>query len=73
MSQISGYKRTLSHANSIVVESNVPKFGVTSEHEEELAEVGIEIIKYRGPRIVPFYVLEKPWCNAKQYYAIHTL
>ena len=45
MSQISGYKRTLSHANSIVVESNVPKFGVTSEHEEELAEVGIEIIK----------------------------
>ena len=46
MSQISGYKRTLSHANSIVVESNVPKFGVTSEHEEELAEVGTEIIKY---------------------------
>ena len=42
MSQISGYKRSLSHANSIVVESNVPKFGVTSEHEEELAEVCIE-------------------------------
>ena len=26
-----------------------------------------------GPRIVPFYVLEKQWCNAKQYYARHTL
>ena len=47
MSQISGYKRSLSHANSIVVESNMPKFGVASEHEEELAEVGIEIIKYK--------------------------
>ena len=26
-----------------------------------------------GPGIVSFYVLEKVWCNAKQYYARHTL
>ena len=26
-----------------------------------------------GPRIVPFYVLEKVWCTAKKCYARHTL
>ena len=40
MSQISGYKRSLSHANSLPPgEVNVPKFGVSTDKEEELSEV----------------------------------
>ena len=40
MSQISGYRRSLSHAKSITIDDvTMPKFGVASEKEEELAEV----------------------------------
>ena len=41
MSQISGFRRTLSHANSLPGGDHtpVPKFGVNTEKESELAEV----------------------------------
>lgn len=41
MSQISGFRRSLSHANSLPVggEIEVPKFGVSTDKEVELAEV----------------------------------
>ena len=39
MSQISGFRRTLSHANSMSDQSSVPRFGVITEKETDLAEV----------------------------------
>ena len=39
MSQISGFRRSLSHANSLPGGESVPKFGVSTEKESELAEV----------------------------------
>ena len=39
MSQISGFRRTLSHANSLPGADPVPKFGVNTDKESELAEV----------------------------------
>ena len=41
MSQISGFRRTLSHANSLPGGDHtpVPKFGVNTEKESKLAEV----------------------------------
>ena len=41
MSQISGFRRTLSHTNSLAGGDHtpVPKFGVNAEKESELAEV----------------------------------
>ena len=39
MSQISGFRRSLSHANSLPGGESVPKFGVSTEKETELAEV----------------------------------
>ena len=39
MSQISGFRRSLSHANSLPGGESVPKFGVSTEKEPELAEV----------------------------------
>ena len=45
MSQISGFRRTLSHANSLSGGDHtpVPKFGVTTDKESELAEVSINM------------------------------
>ena len=42
MSQISGFRRSLSHANSLPGGESVPKFGVSTEKESELAEVKIQ-------------------------------
>ena len=42
MSQISGFRRTLSHANSCDL-APVPRFGVNTDKESELAEVNIQI------------------------------
>ena len=40
MSQISGFRRTLSTANSVSIDhAPVPKFGVATDKESELAEV----------------------------------
>lgn len=39
MSQISGFRRTLSHANSLPGGDHVPKFGVHTDKESELAEI----------------------------------
>jgi len=39
MSQISGFRRSLSHANSLPGGESVPKFGVSTEKETELAEI----------------------------------
>ena len=43
MSQISGFRRSLSHANSLPGGESVPKFGVSTEKESELAEVFYQI------------------------------
>ena len=51
MSQISGVRRSLSHANSLPAgAAPLPKFGVPTDKEAELAEVNIRI---SGPGVNP--------------------
>ncbi|XP_071743060.1 3',5'-cyclic-AMP phosphodiesterase 4C isoform X3 [Lepeophtheirus salmonis] len=39
MNQISGFKRALSHTNSLAADASIPVYGVQTDHEEELAEI----------------------------------
>ena len=39
MQQISGFKRPLSHTNSFGVDTSIPKYGIETKFEEQLAEV----------------------------------